>query len=349
MQSVGPIPTAIAGRGPAARRLAPGLVVALVLAAAAQTAGALLPLAGAPVLALAAGLVVRTAAGPRPAWGPGVEFTLRRLLRLAIVLFGATLGFTQVVRIGAGATALLATTVLLALGLTALFGRWLRAPGGLVSLIGAGTAICGATAILTIGPIIEARQDEVAFAVTTIFLFNMLAVVLYPVLGQLLALSDTAFGVWAGAAIHDTSSVLAAAFQFSEPAGQVATVVKLTRTLLLVPLALAFGVAHSVRRSRAGVGAAQVRLARIFPWFVVWFAAAALLHTLGLVGPSLARAASVTGRFLVVMVMVAVGLSADLAGMRRLGLRPFYIGLLASVAIAAISLALLRALPISTP
>lgn len=342
MQDVGSIASTVAARAPAARMLAPGLAVALVLAAAAQTAGDLLPLAGAPVLALAAGLGVRTALGPRPAWRPGVEFTLRRLLRLAIVLFGATLSFTQVVRIGAGAVVLLAITVLLALGLTAVFGRWLRAPGGLVSLIGVGTAICGATAVLTIGPIIEARQEEVAFAVTTIFLFNMLAVVVYPVLGQALALSDAAFGAWAGAAIHDTSSVLAAAFQFSEPAGQVATVVKLTRTLLLVPLALAFGVAHSVRRSRAGK-AAQVRLARIFPWFVVWFAGAALLHTLGLVGPSLARAASVTGRFLVVMVMAAVGLSADLAGMRRLGLRPFYIGLLASVVIAVVSLALTRA------
>ncbi|MDR7555603.1 MAG: putative sulfate exporter family transporter [Armatimonadota bacterium] len=331
------LPTAVAP-------LASGLLVTAAVATVAWAGGGWVPLVGAPVLALAVGLTVRTVSGPRPAWRPGLDFVLKRLLRVAIVLFGTTLSFAQVLRIGTGTLAVLGTTVVLALGLTALFGRWLRAPGGLVGLIGAGTAICGATAILTIGPIIEARQEEIAFAVTTIFLFNMLAVVVYPALGHVLALSDAAFGAWAGAAIHDTSSVLAAAFQFSEPAGQVATVVKLTRTLLLVPLALAFGIASSVRRSRTGgVARPRVRLARIFPWFVLWFAAAALANTAGLVAPPVARTASLAGRVLVVMVMAAVGLSADLQGMRRVGLRPLGIGLLASVAIAVVSLALIRA------
>jgi uncharacterized integral membrane protein (TIGR00698 family) len=329
---------------PPAAPLGSGLLATATVAAGAWAGGSWVPVVGAPVLALAMGLAVRTAVGPRPAWRPGLDFVLKRLLRVAVVLFGATLSFAQVLHIGAGALAVLGATVVLALGLTTLFGRWLQAPAGLVSLIGAGTAICGATAILTIGPIIEARQEEVAFAVTTIFLFNMLAVVVYPTLGRALALSDAAFGAWAGAAIHDTSSVLAAAFQFSEPAGQVAAVVKLTRTLLLVPLALAFGLASSVRRSRAG-GTTQprVRLARIFPWFVLWFAAAALANTAGLVTPPLARTASLVGRVLVVMVMAAVGLAADLPGMRRAGLRPLGIGLLASVAIAVISLVLIRA------
>ncbi len=172
-------------------------------------------------------------------------------------------------------------TILLALGLTYLFGRWLRAPSGLVSLIGVGTAICGATAILTVGPIIEAREEEIAFAVTTIFLFNMLAVVVYPLLGHLLAFSDTIYGVWAGTAIHDTSSVLAASFAFSEPAGKVATVVKLTRTLMLVPLA--FGIAHSIAQGRRGAAGAgpRVNLVKIFPWFILWFVVAAMLNTLG--------------------------------------------------------------------
>jgi len=322
----------------------PGLVVAATVAAVAWAGGRWIPLAGAPVLALAMGLAVRTAVGARPGWRCGLDFVLKRLLRVAIVLFGATLSFAQALRIGTGALAVVGATVVLALGLTALFGRWLRAPGGLVGLIGVGTAICGATAILTIGPIIEARDEDVAFAVTTIVLFNMLAVLVYPVLGHALALSDAAFGAWAGAAIHDTSSVLAAAFQFSEPAGQVATVVKLTRTLLLVPLALAFGIAHSVRRSRTGgTRGPRVRLARLFPWFVLWFAVAALANTAGLVAPPIARATSLAGRVLVVMVMAAVGLSADLHGMRRAGLRPLCIGLLASVAIAVISLALIRA------
>jgi uncharacterized membrane protein YadS len=178
------------------------------------------------------------------------------------------------------------------------------------------------------------------------------------VLGHVLALSDTVFGVWAGAAIHDTSSVLAASFAFSDPAGQVATVVKLTRTLALVPLALLYGIAHSYGAARAagtpsavrggrGAGSsagAPVNLARIFPWFILWFVAAALLNTVGMVDASAGRWAGLLGKFLVIMVMAAVGLSADLARMRAIGLRPVYVGLAASVMIAVVSIVLIRLL-----
>lgn len=306
-----------------------------------------MPLLGAPVLALLAGVIIRNGAGDMAALRSGVDFTLKRLLRLAIILYGATLSFAQVIQIGAGSFVVIAVTILLALGLTWLFGRWLRAPAGLVNLIGVGTATCGATAIITIGPIIESKEEEIAFAVTTIFLFNMLAVVIYPLLGHVLSLPDAVYGVWAGAAIHDTSSVLAASFVFSEPAGQVATVVKLTRTLALVPLALIYGLAHSYARSSRAPGGdessgTRVNLLRVFPWFILWFVLAALLNSAGLVGDGAGRWASLTGRFLIVMVMAAVGLSADLKRMREIGLRPLYIGLAASVMIAAVSLALIR-------
>jgi uncharacterized membrane protein YadS len=171
----------------------------------------------------------------------------------------------------------------------------------------------------------------------------MLAVIIYPLLGHLLALSDVVYGTWAGAAIHDTSSVLAASFGFSDLAGSVATVVKLTRTLMLVPLALLFGFAHSYRRSRAGsAGSVRVSLVKIFPWFVLWFVAAAVLNTLGLLTPSMVEISALVGKFLIVMVMVAVGLSADLKGMRQIGLRPLYLGLFASVLIAVVSMVLIR-------
>src|SRR3990172_1075265 len=247
--------TARAGRLRArAGALLPGVAAGAIIAAAAGMLGRLIPLIGAPVLALAAGVAIRNTAGLPAVHVPGLEYTLKRLLRLAIVLFGATLALGGVVRVGAGSLAVIVATIVLALGLTALVGRWLRAPSRLVSLIGVGTAICGATAIVTVGPILEAEDQEIAFAVAAIFLFNMLAVVVYPLLGHALGLTDRIFGVWAGAAIHDTSSVLAASYVYSDAAGQVATVVKLTRTLMLVPLALAVGIVHSYARSRAGGG-----------------------------------------------------------------------------------------------
>ncbi|MDR7523549.1 MAG: putative sulfate exporter family transporter [Armatimonadota bacterium] len=336
--------TLAAGWPRGARALASGLAAVSLLAAAAWALGGLIPLIGAPVLALGAGLAVGQVAGAPAALRDGIDFTLKRLLRLAIILFGTTLSFMQVLQIGAASLVIILATVILALGATHGFGRWMRAPGRLTSLIGVGTAICGATAVLTVGPIIESKEEEMAFAVTTIFLFNILAVLVYPVLGHVLALPDATFGLWTGAAIHDTSSVLAASFAYSESAGQVATVVKLTRTLALVPLALAYALAHGYRRRGAGPGTGSVNLTKIFPWFILWFLAAALLNTAGLFGPPVAHWSSLAGKFLVVMVMAAVGLSADLRRMREIGLRPFYIGLAASVIIAAASLALIRVL-----
>lgn len=311
-----------------------GLAVLVIMASAAWFLGGFMPVVGASVIALFAGAVIRNTLGTPEEFAPAVEFTLRRLLRLAIILFGTTLSFAEIVSLGGASFFIISVTVILALGLTGVFGRWVQAPPGLVSLIGAGTAICGATAILTVGPIIEAQKEEIAFAVTTIFFFNMVAVVVYPLLGHLLALPDATFGIWAGAAIHDTSSVMAASLAYSEPAGRAAMVVKLTRTLMLVPLALVFGImAHRYR---------SVSVTRIFPWFVLWFVLAAGLNTLGLFGPGTVRLAGLGAKFLVVMVMAAVGLSADLRRMRAIGLRPFYVGLFASVMIAAVSLGLIR-------
>lgn len=322
--------------------LLPGLALSALIATLAWRMGQFAPLIGAAVLALLVGLVLGNAGQLPVAIRPGLDFTLKRLLRVAIVLFGAGLSFIEVLNLGGASLAIIVIAIVLATGLTWIFGRWLRAPSRLVSLIGVGTAICGATAIITVGPIIRARAEETAFAVTTIFLFNMLAVLVYPLLGHALALTDSAFGVWAGTAIHDTSSVLAASYTFSDAAGQAATVVKLTRTLMLVPLALLIGVAQSYRATRDGRPAgAGIRLAHIFPWFILWFALAALLNTAGVITPGAARLGSLVGKFLIVMVMAAVGLGADLRQMRRIGGRPFLIGLFASILIAVASLLLI--------
>ena len=331
------------GKPKGMRALLPGVGAVAVLGALAWVLGPYVPLAGAPLVALAAGALLRNTLRLPVSWGPGVEFTVKRLLRVAIVLFGTTLSLAEVLATGGGALVLIAVTVVAALVLTYLFGTWLRAPSRLVGLIGVGTAICGATAIITVGPILQSSAEEIAFAVTTIFLFNALAVAVYPLLGHLLALPDRLFGLWAGTAIHDTSSVLAAAYAYSDPAGQVATVVKLTRTLMLVPLALAVAFAVSYRRmGEKNTQASRVRLTSIFPWFVLWFAGAALLHSLGILSPALVRGLGMAGKFLVVMVMTAVGLGADAASMRRLGARPLLIGLFAAVLIAALSLTLAR-------
>ncbi|HXF81394.1 MAG TPA: putative sulfate exporter family transporter [bacterium] len=322
---------------------APGAAAATLLAAAAWWIGGLIPLAGPAVAALVLGVAAGMVSGRPALLQPGVAFVLKRGLRVAIVLFGAGLSFAQVVSLSGGSLAVILATVVLAIGLTALFGRWLSAPARLVGLIGVGTAICGATAIVTVGPLIDATEEETAFALGTIFLFNMLAVIVYPLLGHLLGASDLVFGVWAGTAIHDTSSVLAAAYTYSDRAGESATVVKLTRTLLLVPLALLIGARRAARARRAeGTARSGVPLLALFPWFVLWFVGAAALNTLGVLSPGVVRAAGLAGRALIVVVMAAVGLAADFALLRRVGLRPALIGLFASLVIATVSFLLIR-------
>lgn len=377
------------------RRLIPGLLVVSTLGLGAWLIGRSIPSVGAPLAALTAGVLTRTLRGLPEPWRPGVEFTVKRLLRLAVVLFGATLSLSEVVATGGGALLLIVVTVLAALLFATGFGAWLRAPARLTGLIAVGTAICGATAIITVGPIVRSTAEEITVAVTTIFLFNALAVAVYPVVGHLLGLPDGLFGLWAGTAIHDTSSVLAAAYAYSDQAGRVATVVKLTRTLMLVPLALLAALAVSARRAGGGAGgglavvhrlpgriheggraggragggpaaggsaggggmaawsarrhgsgrgpgSSRVRITAIFPWFILWFAGAALLHSIGILPPALIRACGLAGKVLTVAVMAAVGLSADAAAMRRLGARPLLIGLAAAVLIAALSLTLAR-------
>ncbi len=335
----------IPSRGPwftGVAKVVPGVVAVAVVAGAASWLGRLVPVIGGSVFGLVIGVILGSAVQTPNVLRRGMDYTLKQLLRLAIILFGASLGLGDVIRIGGGSLAVILLTIVLAISCTYLFGVWLRAPARLTSLIGVGTAICGATAILTIGPIIRAEEEETAYAVTTIFLFNMVAVLVYPLLGHLFGLSDLAFGAWAGTAIHDTSSVLAAGYTFSDSAGQAATVVKLTRTLMLVPLTVLFGAVHSYRASRSGVLGTRVDLMTVIPWFIVWFVLAALLNTLGLVPHSWVTVGADLGRFLIVMVMVAVGLGADLKRMRQIGGRPFLIGLFASALIATASIVLVH-------
>ena len=294
---------------------------------------------GPPVLGLVLGIGLRLALGQQGWLEAGAQLTLKRLLRLAVILFGATLSLGRAVAIGGQALGVIAAAVLLALGLTWLCGRWVGVGQRLSLLIGTGTAICGATAIVTVAPILRADQNETAFALTTIFLFNTVAVLVYPLAGQLLHLPDALFGVWAGTAIHDTSSVLAAAYAYSEAAGQVATVVKLTRTLTLIPLALVLATVAGSHGAAASQGRGFA-WSRAFPWFVLGFLAMAAVNSLGWLPAAWVAAMSRVAQFLIVMVLVGVGYTTDFARLRRLGLKPLLLGLFASVVIAVVSLLL---------
>jgi uncharacterized integral membrane protein (TIGR00698 family) len=327
--------------GSGARRLVPGLAAVAAIAAFAFLLGRLEPVVGGPVIGIALGMAVGALRRPAAFLRPGIAFAAKQVLQLAVVLLGTGLGLGQIVRTGgASLPVMLGTMAACLLGAWA-FGSLLGVGGTLRTLVGVGTGICGASAVAATSTVLGAGELDVAYAISTIFLFNVVAVLLYPPLGHLLHLSQGAFGLWAGTAINDTSSVVAAAYTFGHAAGDAAVVVKLTRTTLIIPITLALA-AHRLWRQHGTDGAPRVRLLAVVPWFVLWFLLAAVLHTLGAFSPAQAHALGQLALFLIVMALTAIGLSADFGQMRRTGLRPLVLGALLWATVGLSSLALQR-------
>jgi uncharacterized integral membrane protein (TIGR00698 family) len=331
---------------PTLRRLAPGLLVVLLIAAIARILGRFTSPVPDVVIALAAGVLLRNTMAPR-AIQPGVKFTVGHLLRVAIVLLGAGLSAQAVFQLGSATLVLIIPLVIVAVLLGLLLARLFNLRGTIGTLLGAGTAICGGSAVLTVGSVIDSTEEEMAYAITTIFTFNVVALIVFPPLGHMLKMSEIAFGAWAGTAVNDTSVVVSTGYLFGPAAGATATVVKLARTVLLVPLAVAIGLAYAWRRRspQTSTGVWQ-KAAKAMPWFILGFLAMATLNSLGVFSPEVARLLAMIAGFLMVMVLASVGLNVDVSKIRRLGTRPMLVGLLLAACMAVFSLALITLLRI---
>lgn len=318
--------------------LAPGLALVLAVAVVARVASGATSFVPDAVIALVLGAVAGNAIAVPRGCQPGIKFTHRYLLRAAIILLGASLSFGAIVGKGGEALPIIVICLVVSFSLCLLLARLAGLSGRVGTLLGAGTAICGATAIVTVGPLIAATEVEIAYAVGTIFTYNALAIVFYPLIGHALSLGDPSFGTWAGTAVNDTSAVVATGLIYSVQAGQIATIVKLTRTVLLVPLAVGIGLAWGLRQDRTrGQG---IDVLRMVPWFVFGFLGMAVLNTAGAFPPLAVRYLTDAARFLIVMVLASVGLGMSLGQIRKMGIRPFLIGLFVGAAMGAISLGL---------
>lgn len=328
----------------------PGLLLVFALALLAQRVAGYIGMLPSVVLAMLGGIVLNNTVTLPAAVRPGVRFTLKYLLRTAIILLGSTLSVAAIVKNGTHTLVLILLLFSTAMLLGLLLARLFRLPNVIGLLIGAGTAICGGTAILALSPLARARDEETAYAIATIFTFNIVALLTYPIIGHTLHLTQTAFGSWAGTAVNDTSVVIATGYVYGHAAGTVATVVKLTRTLLLVPLTIAVGLRYAGADGSApdapslGIGR---RALRVMPWFIFGFVAMALLNSIGAIPqPAAAPLAQLAG-FLIVMVLGGVGLNVDLRAMTRLGVRPVTVGFVLAGIMGVLSLALIHVLAIS--
>jgi uncharacterized integral membrane protein (TIGR00698 family) len=314
------------------RGLVHGLAWTSSVALVAWLLAHVIPLFGAPVLAILIGLAVSLVRRPSTDAAPGIAFSSTVLLQLAIVLLGTGLALGQVVRIGAKSLPVMLGTLAVALIGAVVLGKLLAVSERLRTLIGVGTGICGASAIAAVSGIVRATETEIAYAISTIFVFNLVAVLVFPPIGRLLHLSQHGFGLWAGTAVNDTSSVVAAAYAFGHEAGTQAVVVKLTRTTLIIPIVLGL----SLLQARKG----GVRTGRLVPLFIVGFVLASALNSAGLIGSGAHRTLADAALALITIALAGVGLSSDLGRMRRTGIRPLALGALLWVSVASVSLAL---------
>jgi uncharacterized integral membrane protein (TIGR00698 family) len=299
-----------------------------------------LPLLGGAVLAILLGVLVRAVWVPPPAYLPGLEFAGKYVLQASIILLGFGLDLGNVLRVGRASLTISVVTLSLAFIAAWLLGRVLKIPGKLALLVGAGTAICGASAIAAIAPILRPDEHDTAFALSTIFLFNLVAVLIFPPLGHLMGMDALQFGLWAGTAINDTSSVVAAGYAYSPAAGDYATIVKLARASMILPVCLLLAGAMAWRARREATTAVRPPLHAVVPWFILWFVAAAALRSAGLVPAALQGGLHTAGNLAMVLALAAIGLSANLQQMRVTGPKPILLGLGVWATVALGSLAL---------
>lgn len=327
---------------------APGALVAVLLAAVATGLGRLVPVVGGPVFAIVLGVLLSAALGARGhRLDRGAHVAGGPVLQLSVVVLGFGLSLTQVVHTGATSLPVMLGTLAVALGGAALVGRLLGLGTDIRILIGAGTGICGASAIAAVTAVIGATEAEVAYAIATIFTFNVTAVLLYPTLGHLLGLSQHAFGLWAGTAINDTSSVVAAATTYGSAATSYGVVVKLTRSLMIIPICVGLGALTGRRTAVAsadagGPSAPARRLPwrRMFPLFLLGFLAASALDTLGVVPAAWQSLLHTTSGFLITVALAGIGMVTRPAALRAAGPRPLLLGAVLWVAVGITSLLL---------
>lgn len=319
-----------------------GFIFALIVASLAMLIGSKFPLVGAPVSAIILGMSIRNLGSVNPVFRPGLQFSSKYVLQFSIIALGFGLSLNQVVNTGIESLAVTITTIIAAILAAWMISKLLGISKNLNVLIGVGTAICGGSAIAAVTPIIKAEEHETAFAIATIFIFNVIAVFAFPAFGHWYGMSDTGFGMWAGTAINDTSSVVAAAYSYSAQAGDYATIVKLTRATLIIPICLILIVLQIWGSKKTNTSSLNLR--RIFPWFILWFVVAASIRSSGLIPDFLDVPINFIANFSMVIALAAIGLSSDLGLMKRAGLRPVILGLGVWAAVVFSSLATQKAI-----
>ena len=325
-----------------------GITLSVIIAAVAVFIENRLPihLIGGAVIAMFIGMIVNHFIGKNSFFASGIKFTSKKILKFAIILLGLSLNINTILHVGKMSLVVMIFTLATCFGGGYFIGKALGLNWKLSNLISAGTGICGGSAIAAIAPTIDADDSDVAYAMSATFLFDMAMIVLFPIMGRAIGMSAEAFGIWAGTAVNDTSSVVATGYAFSEAAGDFATMVKLTRTLSIIPTVLTFALIQmSLKRKEAiksGENKKEIKtnfsFTKIFPWFILGFLAMSIVASIFTIPAEIVSTTKSVSKFLMVCALAAIGLNTSFKDMKKSGIKPMIHGFIISALVVIVAL-----------
>ena len=325
-----------------------GILLCLAIAVPSWFLGKAFPIIGGAVIAILAGMVVTLLLRDKSGMEPGIRFVSKKVLQWAVILLGFGMDLNVVVQTGRQSLPIIVCTISVSLLVAFFLRRWMQIPGKVATLVGVGSSICGGSAIAATAPVIDADEEEVAQAISVIFFFNVLAALLFPALGQAIGFDTTsgeAFGIFAGTAVNDTSSVTATAatwdsiWNLGSATLDKAVTVKLTRTLAIIPITLVLAFLRTRREKQDGGN--RVDFKKIFPFFILFFIAASIVTTVAVhfgVSASVFDPVKELSKFLIVLAMAAIGLNTNIVKLVRSGGKPIALGGCCWISITAVSL-----------
>lgn len=308
-----------------------GVAICVAVAAVAVALERLIPgeILGSSIIALFMGTIINSFF--HPTWiKPALKFTSKRILKLAIIFLGASLSVGTIMSVGKMTFFVMIFTFLMCFGGGYFVRKIFKLNWKLSNLISAGTGICGGSAVAAIAPVIDADDKDIAFALSSTFLFDMVMVAVYPIMGRLLGMTDIAYGIWAGTSVNDTASVVASGYAFSELAGDFAMMVKLTRTIAIIPTVLVFayiGTRIKQKELKAAGDGKKVNIFKIIPWFIGGFLVLAVVNSIGLIPVAVSGIMKDISKFLMVTALAAIGLGTSLSDFKKAGLSPMFYGI----------------------
>lgn len=329
-------------------KIIPGIAISFLIAIIALWIEGLFSvhIIGASVIAMFIGVILNSFLTKTEVFNSGTKFTSKKILKFAIILLGLSLNINTIFQVGKMSLLVMMFTLLTCFGGGYFIGRALKLNWKLSNLISAGTGICGGSAIAAIAPTIDADNNDVAYAMSATFLFDMLMIVLFPIIGRAMGMSDEAFGLWAGTAVNDTSSVVATGYAFSEAAGDFATMVKLTRTLCIIPTVVIFAFINlNIKRKEAkkqGLDESELKtnfsIKKIFPWFILGFVLMSIIASIFSIPEVVVTNTKTISKFLMVSALAAIGLNTSFSSIKKSGIRPMVHGFIISALVVVVAL-----------